>query len=187
MFAIITKAAGSLMIGGALLAAIPAEADARNRSGYRSHGGGHGSYRGGWSGRGRDHLGFERHRRYRGGYRYGGYRGYGRYRGFGGYDGYGYGYGYPAYYGYGGYGGYYAGDAALAIGAGLLGVAIGTALGSRDDRYYEEEYYEARPPRTCPDGSYAAPDGYCQMHQQAPPQDLQPQQPPAEYWGPERG
>ncbi len=176
MKTIFMKAAGALMIGGALLAAIPAEADARNRSGYKSHGGGHGNYRGGGYRRGRDFVGHGRHR----GYRYGGYRGYGRYRGYGGY----YGYGYPVHYGYGGY---YGGDAALAIGAGLLGVAIGTALGSRDDRYYEDEYYEARPPRNCPDGSYASHDGYCQMQHHQPHHELQPQQPAPEYWGPERG
>jgi hypothetical protein len=192
MRAFFTKAAVALMVGGALLTAIPAEADARGRGGYSgSRGHGHGGYRGGWSGRGRDYVRHGRHRGYRGGYGYGrhrGHRGYGRYpyfarhRGYGGY----YGYGYPAYYGYG----YHGGDAALAIGAGLLGVAIGSAIASdRDDHYYEDErYYEDdryyqydQPPpqrQVCPDGSPVTPQGYCAAPQQ---------QPPPSYYLPERG
>ena len=189
---ILTQAAVALMVGGALLTAIPADADARSRGGYSgSRGHGHGGYRGGWSGRGRDYVRHGRHRGYRGGYAYrrgGIYRpfyGFARHRGYGGY----YGYGYPAYYGYG----YYGGDAALAIGAGLLGVAIGSAIASdRGDRYYEDErYYEDdsyyqyhEPPphqlRTCPDGSPVSAEGYC------PPQRQEPPPPPNSYL-PERG
>jgi hypothetical protein len=189
MRAFFTTAAVALMIGGALLTAMPAEADARNRGYSGSRGHGHGGYRGGWSGRGRDYVRHGRHRGYRGGYGYGrrGYRHYPFY-GFARHRGY-YGYGYPAYYGYG----YYGGDAALAIGAGLLGVAIGSAIASdRDDHYYEDErYYEDdryyqydQPPpqrQVCPDGSPVTAEGYCpQQRPQQPP-------PPPSYYLPERG
>lgn len=174
-----TKAAVAAMLGGALLAAIPAEADARNRGGWNSRGHGHGGYRGGWSGRGRHFVGHGRHR-------FHGHRGW--HRGYRHYPYYGfrrYGYGYPAYYGYG----YYHGDAALAIGAGLLGVALGSALASdRYDRYYEvDRYYEydepPPPPRLCPDGSPVNVEGYCP----APAQPQQPPPPPPSYYLPERG
>lgn len=37
-------------------------------------------------------------------------------------------------------------DAALAIGAGIIGLAIGAAIASdRDDRYYDRRYYRAYP------------------------------------------
>ena len=174
---IFTTAAVALMVGGALLAAIPTEADARNRGGWNSRGHGHGGFRRGWSGRGRHFVGHGRHR-FRGRHFYGFGRPYGYY-----------GYGYPAY----GYG-YYGGDAALAVGVGLLGVAIGSALASdRYDRDYEyERYYEYdephyeydAPPRQqqlCPDGSPVTPEGYCAAPQQ------QPQQTPPSYYLPERG
>jgi hypothetical protein len=191
MRTLFTTAAAALMIAGATLTIVPDEADAQRRGGW-GRGGGHGGGHGGGWGRGGGHRGhWGGHRGHWGGHRghWGGHwRGhgyYGRpYYGWGRPYGYGYyGYGYPAY----GYG-YYGGDAAWAIGAGLLGVALGTALAApRYDRYYEERYYEAPQPRQqlCPDGSPVTAEGYCP---QAVPQKPVPQQqpPPPEYL-PERG
>jgi hypothetical protein len=107
---LLTKITMALALGGSLIAAVPVQA--RDHDGFR--GGGHG-----WS----NHGG-------RGGYD----RGYG-----GGYDRhYGGGYGYRGYYGpryyYDGYD-----DAGLAIGAGVLGLALGAAIADRPS-YYDYGY-----------------------------------------------
>lgn len=133
------RAVGTFAMSGALLAAVPAEARSwGNRGGYSDHRGSYGSARG--------------YRNYRGGRGYwnSGYRGTYGYRGARGY---------PGYYRYG----YHNDDAALALGAGIIGVAIGAALVSDrhdryddryddrayddryyDDRYYDDGYYEGR-------------------------------------------
>ncbi len=50
-------------------------------------------------------------------------------------------------------------DAAIAIGAGIIGLAIGAAIASDndDDRYYRDRYYYDRP---VPRGYYYRYDGY---------------------------
>jgi len=138
MKSLFMKAVGTFAMSGTLIAAIPAEARSwGNRSGYSDHRGSYGSSRG--------------YRNYRGGNR--GYwnRGYGGYRGYYGYRGTR---GYPGYYRYG----HYNDDAALALGVGIIGVAIGAALasdrhdryderyddGAYDDRYYDDRYYDDR-------------------------------------------
>ncbi|HWK36486.1 hypothetical protein [Sphingomonas sp.] len=131
----------TLAIGGAIIAAIPAEAQ---RGGYRGGSGSHyggGSYRGGGSayrGNGGVYRGNTSrvYRDYRGprGYvapRYvdRSYSRYSRYYGpryRGGY------YGSP--YGYG----YYDDGAALA--AGVVGLAVGAAIAADRDRYYDDDY-----------------------------------------------
>ena len=138
------NAVGAVAISGALLAAVPAEARSGGRhGGYSGHHGGGGGHWNGGSNWNRGSHG------YRGSRGHHGYRSY-AYRGHGGSRYYGYGYGYPAYWGprYYGYGyGYGGDDAALAIGAGLLGVAVGTAIASDHDdgyRYDDRRYYDRR-------------------------------------------
>lgn len=152
------------LILGVLLVVIPQESFAQ-RYGGRPHGwhggGGHGYQRG-----------------YGGRYRYGGNVAYHGYRGYGGYPGY-YGYGgyvgYPRYYGYGGYYGHHHHDndgVWIALGAGVLGLLVGSALAR--PRYYQYAYPSAPPPPPpppaapampatprCQDGSPVPPGGYC--------------------------
>jgi hypothetical protein len=126
------KAVGAVAMSGALIAAVPAEARSwGKRSGYSDYRGGHGSARV-----------YRNHRGDRGywnrGYR--GYRSYGGYRGYYGYRGTR---GYPGYYHYG----HYNDDAAVALGAGIIGLAIGAAIASNrndryDDRRYDDRYYD---------------------------------------------
>ncbi len=156
-----------VLILAGLSIAVPAEAIAQR------HGGRHG---GGWHGGGPSYArgyvgGYGGRYGYRGGY--GGRYGYGGgpvYYGprYGGYRGYG---GYPGYYGYGGYyGGYYDNGAWIAVGAGILGGIIGSAIARpRVERYYYP--YEAQPPpplpqqapaiQQCPDGSTIPMGSYC--------------------------
>jgi len=112
---LLTKMTMALALGGSLIAAVPAQA--------RDHGG-YGGGRGGWS----DHGG-------RGGYGHGYGGGYDRHYGGRGY--YGGGYGYRGYYGPRYYGGY--DDAGIAIGAGVLGLALGAAIADRPS-YYDYGY-----------------------------------------------
>jgi hypothetical protein len=114
---LLTKMTMALALGGSLIAAVPAQA--RGHDGYG--GGGHGwGDHGGRGGYGRGYGGYDRHD--------GGYRG--------GY--YGGGYGYRGYYGPRYYGGY--DDAGIAIGAGVLGLALGAAIADRPS-YYDDGYY----------------------------------------------
>lgn len=131
------------------------------------YGGRHG---GGWHGGG---GGYQRgYAGYGGRHGYYGYRGNGGYRGYYGYGGY-----YPRYYGYGGYyGGYYHhhdNDGVwIALGAGLLGLIVGSAIAR--PRVYQYAYPNAAPPPPqapapapppttprCQDGSPVPPGGYC--------------------------
>jgi len=132
------KAASMIAVSGAMVAAVPAQARPGNWHGGGGYSGNHGGHHGGWN----SHGG-----RYRGSYGGHGYYGRSHYAGRY-YGGRGY-YGYPRYAYYGGYYGYPRGygyryydrddDAALAIGAGLLGVVVGTAIANdrRDDYYYD--------------------------------------------------
>lgn len=143
MSAIFTRFVGAVALCGALLAAVPAEAQ---RGPYR------GIYRGG-------------HVAYRGvAPRYGGYyalRGYPVY---------------PRYYGYRGYPypyHHHHNDVAIAIGAGLFGVLIGTAIAPR---HY---YYEAPPPpamHSCPDGSMIPVAEHCAPEPMPPPPEVYPRE-----------
>jgi hypothetical protein len=128
MKSILMKAVGTLAMSGALIAAVPADARSwGNRSGYGDHRGSYGGARG-----------------YR---NYGGGRGYWN-RGYPGYYGYRVARGYPGYYRYG----YYNDDAALALGVGILGVAIGAAIAS--DRHDHYDRYDDRYDRSYDDRSY---------------------------------
>ena len=148
-----------LIVLAAVLVAIPTQSIAQHHGG-RGHGGG---WRGGWHGGGSHGY----NRGYGGGYvnryAYGGYPGY--YRGYGGYRPYYGGYvGYPGYYGYGGYYGHHHhhNDAWIAVGAGVLGVVIGSAIAHR--QVYPYGYHTQAPPppaRQCPDGSTIPAGSYC--------------------------
>jgi len=132
----------ALVLAG-LLIAMPSESIAQHY-GARSHGGG---------GHGGGGQGYQRV--YGGGY--GGYRPY---------QGYG---GYPGYYGYGGYYGndHHDNDNGvwIAIGAGILGFVLGSAVSQRQVPRYG--YPSQAPPPTapttlqCPDGSTIPVGSYC--------------------------
>ena len=150
-----------------LLVALPAPATAQRHGGGGGwHGGG-----GGWhGGSGRWHRGS------------GGWYGGGGYAGYGGY------YGYRPYYGnYYGYPGYHGGyhDGWIAVGAGVLGVLIGSAI-ARPAYAYPYPVYApppvpppapvpapvqpAPPGPQCAAGSVMSPDGYCQSAPQPTPE-----------------
>ena len=166
----------------ALLVALPTEAIAQHHGG-RGHGGG---WRGGWHGGGAHGY----NRAYGGGsesrYGYGGYPGYyGGYRVYRPYYG---GYvGYPGYYGYGGYYGHHHhhhNDAWIAVGAGFLGVVIGSAIAHR--HVYPYGYSTQAPPppaQQCPDGSTIPAGSYCPE----PPAPALPPAPAPPLPAPERG
>ena len=180
-----------LTVLAALLVAIPTQSIAQHHGG-RGHGGG---WRGGWHGGGSHGY----NRGYGGGYvnryAYGGYPGY--YRGYGGYRPYyggayyggpyygGY-VGYPGYYGYGGYYGHHNhhNDAWIAVGAGVLGVVIGSAIAHR--QVYPYGYHTQAPPppaQQCPDGSTIPAGSYCPE----PPAPALPPAPEPPLPSPERG
>lgn len=160
----------SLILAG-LLIAIPSESIARPHPG-KAHGGG---WRNGWQGGG---PGYQRGyvKGYGGRYAYGrsvyyGYPGYGGYRPYGGYVGY------PGYYGYGGYYGHghhhHNNGAWIAVGAGLLGVVLGSVIAHR--HVYPYGYVNQAPPpppppatQQCPDGSTVPAGNYCPEPAPAP-------------------
>jgi len=128
---LLTNSIAALALGSAALAAVPADArPGPGRGGHygRGYGGGPGGYQGGRGyGRGYAVPGYRSYYGPRFGYGYGrGYRGYGGYgRGY---------YGYPRY-------GYYDNGAGLALGAGIVGLALGAAIASdrdRDNYYYDD-------------------------------------------------
>lgn len=165
----------ALVLGGLLIAA-PNEAFAQ-RHGGKSHGGG-------WHGGGSH--GYQRGygARYGGWNRYGGSAvvygrrasvGYPAYYGYGGYGGY------PGYYGYGGYYGHHHhhdNGVWIALGAGLVGVILGSAL-SRPYVYQYPYPTQAPPPPPappaapvtprCQDGSPVPVGGYCTGPPSEPP------------------
>ncbi len=171
---------GLALVLGGLLVATPTESAAQRHG----HGGGwHGGHRGG------GYVYAGRHG-YAGNAVYYGRRGYGAYPVYGGYGGpvaypaYGYGAygaygayggyaGYPGYYGYGGYyDHHYHNDGAwIALGAGVVGVIVGSILARPRVYYYP---VEAPPPPApppppqpapvtprCQDGSPVPVGGYC--------------------------
>lgn len=161
----------SLVLVG-LLIATSSEAMAQ-RHGGKSHGGGwHG---GGWRGGGGHIYGARRgyagnvayygRRGYSGYPAYSGYGGvarypaYYRYGGYGGYPGY---YGYGGYYGHGGYYGYHHNDGAwIALGAGVVGIIVGSIL-ARPRVYQYYNPYEAPPPPPAPQPQQAPATPLCQ-------------------------
>lgn len=167
----------ALVLGG-LLIAVPQESFAQ-RHGARPHGGGWNV--GGSHGYQRGYVGG-----YPGRYGYGrnvvnyGYGGYGGYPGYVGYRGYA---GYPRYYGYRGYYGHHHdhdnnNGVWIALGAGVLGLIVGSAL-SRP-RVYQHAYPSAAPPPPppqppapevprCQDGTPVPVGGYCTAPPPVPP------------------
>jgi len=166
-----------------LLIVVPSQTIAQ-RYGARSHGGGgHGGGHGYQRGPGGGYQ-----RGFGGGYQsgYGGGYGYGGYQPYYGYGGYG---GYGGYYGYGGHYGYHHdhdNGAWIAIGAGILGVLLGSAISHHQAYHYGYPYQAPPPPPPpaapgpvtprCQDGSPIPAGGYCQ----GPP-------PPVQQPMPERG
>jgi hypothetical protein len=148
------------------LAAIPSPSIAQHH-GPRAYGGG-------WHGGG----GYG----YRGGYAgipaYGGYRTYGGYRGYGGY---------PAYYVYPGYYGHYNNGAWIAVGAGILGVMLGSVIARPYVYPYPPPVVYAPPApvatQQCPDGSTIPAGSYCP----AAPAPVAPPPVATPYPSPERG
>jgi hypothetical protein len=121
---LITNSIAALALGSAAFAAIPAEARPGPGRGHYGRG-----YGGGHYGRGPVVPGYRSY--------YGPRFGYGYGRGYGGYRGYGRGYyGYPRY-------GYYDNGAGLALGAGIVGLALGAAIAS--DRYDRDYDYDRGP------------------------------------------
>jgi hypothetical protein len=154
-----------------LLIAIPTESVAQRYGGHSHSGGWHG-------GGGRGHHGGYRSGHY-GNRTYGGYSGYYGYGGYPRYYGYG-GYGYPGYYGYGGYYGHHHDNDGvwIALGAGLFGLILGSAL-ARPRVVYQYAYPSEAPPPPpppaapvtprCQDGSPVPAGGYCTGPQAEPP------------------
>ena len=155
-----------------LLVAMPTEAIAQYY-GARGHGG---ASRGQWHGGG----GYGYRSGYASGYGgWSGYSGYPAYPGYQGYGGYypGYG-GYPGYYGYNGYYGHYhhhGDDAWIAVGAGILGVMLGSVIAQGHAHSYGYPNQAPPPPPAapapatpapatprCQDGSPIPVGGFCQ-------------------------